>query len=115
MTICAVGRFYATDLSGLLGASSRAGGRRPKAARLMIQRCRRGDHARNGDSSEVSVARDTEPGAIWDSMVGVLVPPAANNVGQSSARASKSRLACLYHPIPEMGCFHRPFISFEAG
>ena len=34
---------------------------------------------------------------------------------QSSGRAVKSRLACLYHPIPEMGCFHRPFISLEAG
>jgi hypothetical protein len=66
-------------------------------------------------ATEVSVARDTEREAIWDSMVGVLVPPAANDVGQSSGRAPKSRLACLYHPIPEMGCFHRPFISFEAG
>ena len=81
----------------------------------MIQRCRRGDHARKGDPSEVSAAGDTEPEAIWDSMVGVLVSPAADDVGQSSGRAAKSRLACLYHPIPEMGCFHRPFISFEAG
>ena len=96
-------------------ASSRAGGRRPRAALLVIQRCRRRDHACNGDPSEVSVPGDTEPEAIWDSMAGVLVPPAANDVGQSSARAPKSRLACLYHPIPEMGCFHRPFISFAAG
>jgi hypothetical protein len=33
---------------------------------------------------------------------------------QSSGRAAKSRLAFLYHPIPEMGCFHLPFISFKA-
>lgn len=33
--------FCATDLCVLLGASSRAAGRRPGAARLMIQRCRR--------------------------------------------------------------------------
>jgi hypothetical protein len=33
---------------------------------------------------------------------------------QSSERAAKSRLAFLYHPIPEMGCFHLLFISFRA-
>jgi hypothetical protein len=33
---------------------------------------------------------------------------------QSSGRAAKSRLVFLYHPIPEMGFFHRPFISFKA-
>ena len=82
---------------------------------LVIQRCRRRDHACNGDPSEVSVPGDTEPEAIWDSMAGVLVPPAADEVGQFSGRAPKSRLACLYHPIPETGCFHRPFISFAAG
>src|ERR1017187_3326956 len=33
---------------------------------------------------------------------------------QSSGRAAKSRLALLYHPIPAMGFFHLPFISFKA-
>jgi hypothetical protein len=33
---------------------------------------------------------------------------------QPSGRAAKSRLAFLYHPIPDMGCFHLPFISFKA-
>jgi hypothetical protein len=69
VTICGVEEFYATDLCRLLGTSSRAGGRRPRAARFVIQRCRRGDHACNGDPSKVSVAGDTEPKAIWDSMV----------------------------------------------
>jgi hypothetical protein len=35
-------------------------------------------------------------------------------IDQSSARAAKSRLAFLYHPIPAMGCFHLPFIAFKA-
>src|SRR5665213_2676707 len=34
---------------------------------------------------------------------------------QSSGSEAKSFLAVLYHPMPEMGCFHRPFISFRAG
>ena len=33
---------------------------------------------------------------------------------QSSGRAAKSRFAFLYHPIPEIGFFHRPFMSFNA-
>ena len=33
---------------------------------------------------------------------------------QSSGRAAKSRLVFLYHAIPDKGCFHRPFISFNA-
>jgi hypothetical protein len=33
---------------------------------------------------------------------------------QSSGRAAKSRLVLRYHPIPEMGFFHLPFISFKA-
>jgi hypothetical protein len=33
---------------------------------------------------------------------------------QSAGRAAKSRLAFLCHPIPETGCFHLPFISFNA-
>lgn len=36
------------------------------------------------------------------------------SASQSSGRAAKSRLACLYHPMPESGCFHLPLISFEA-
>ena len=36
-------------------------------------------------------------------------------LGQSSGRAAKSRLALRYHPIPEIGRFHLPFISFNAG
>lgn len=34
--------------------------------------------------------------------------------GQSSGRAAKLRLVFLYHPIPDMGFFHRPFMSFKA-
>ena len=34
--------------------------------------------------------------------------------GQLSGRAAKSRLAFLYHPIPDTGCFHLFFISFKA-
>src|SRR2546428_381842 len=33
---------------------------------------------------------------------------------QSSGSAAKSRLAFLYHPIPDMGFFHLPFIAFKA-
>src|ERR1019366_9892027 len=33
---------------------------------------------------------------------------------QPSGKAAKSRLVFLYHPIPLMGFFHRPFISFKA-
>ena len=46
-------------------------------------------------------------------------PPSAKSEGastsdQSSGREAKSRLAFLYHPIPDTGCFHLPFISFKA-
>ena len=34
--------------------------------------------------------------------------------GQSSGAAAKLRLVFLYHPIPDMGFFHRPFMSFKA-
>jgi len=34
--------------------------------------------------------------------------------GQSSGRAAKLRLVFLYQPIPEMGFFQRPFMSFKA-
>ncbi|HEY4896109.1 MAG TPA: hypothetical protein VII01_08460, partial [Solirubrobacteraceae bacterium] len=43
-----------------------------------------------------------------------LSPGAGVGTRQSSGRAAKSRLAFLYHPIPERGCFHLPFISFNA-
>src|SRR5437879_5745931 len=33
---------------------------------------------------------------------------------QSSGRAAKSRLVLRYHPIPEMGFLHLPFIAFKA-
>ena len=33
---------------------------------------------------------------------------------QSSRRAAKSRLAFLCHAIPDKGCVHLPFISFNA-
>src|ERR1700687_5757249 len=33
---------------------------------------------------------------------------------QFSGRAAKSRLAFLYHFIPDLGCLHLPFISFKA-
>ncbi len=48
------------------------------------------------------------------------VSPASLSTGarvdatQSSGSAAKSCLALLYHPIPETGCFHLPFISFKA-
>ena len=40
--------------------------------------------------------------------------PHALPIDQSSGRARKSRLAFLYHAMPEMGCLHLPFISFKA-
>ena len=40
-------------------------------------------------------------------------PPQAGN-HQSSGRAAKSRFTFLYHPIPDMGFFHLPFMSFKA-
>jgi len=33
---------------------------------------------------------------------------------QSSGRAAKSLFTFLYHAIPDMGCFHLPFIAFKA-
>lgn len=41
-----------------------------------------------------------------------LVSPRRNQ--GSSGREANFRLVLLYHPIPEMGFFHRPFISFRA-
>src|SRR5438093_13427420 len=38
----------------------------------------------------------------------------ARRTDQSSGRSAKWRLAARYQPIPEMGCFHLPFISFRA-
>src|SRR6266568_3799992 len=33
---------------------------------------------------------------------------------QSSGRAAKAFFVFIYHPIPAMGFFHRPFIIFKA-
>ncbi len=54
---------------------------------------------------------------VAEPMLGVattLSAGAGTGTHQSSGRSAKSRLAFLYHPIPERGCFHLPFISFKA-
>jgi len=54
---------------------------------------------------------------VGEPMLGVATTPSAGaGVGthQSSGRAAKSRLVCLYHAIPDNGFFHLPFISLKA-
>jgi hypothetical protein len=42
------------------------------------------------------------------------IHPDFSSSDQPSGSAAKSRLAFLYHPIPDMGRLHLPFISFKA-
>ena len=41
--------------------------------------------------------------------------PSGGTPRQASGSAAKSLLTCRYQPIPEMGRFHRPFMSLSAG
>jgi hypothetical protein len=70
--------------------------------------------ARLGASQRGSRAK---PARAWRPVLRCsLVPQITSSViDQSSGRAAKSRLAFLYHPNPETGFLHLPFISFKAG
>src|SRR5688572_23325081 len=65
--------------------------------------------------SWLSAACDSDA-VRWEAMrVSVLRHPDGSWGGvQSSGSFANSRLVFLYQPMPLMGCFHRPFMSFRA-
>ncbi len=45
---------------------------------------------------------------------GVLPAIGGPVLSQPCGSAANSRLTCRYHPMPEIGLFHLPFMSFKA-